>query len=293
MKRTSSKYKLLRYLILGLGFATVPTAAIAGAIATNEALRETQEANPAKDIEVQSDGGVGRPRELTFQFAPPHASHSTDGDAALTIDLDGDRAEERSLIAKKNKRHKNKKYKKCKKCGDIFFQSIIVANTQFTVVGEFTSEILIQIFEDEAAFVSGVPALGTIEYNSACYDTLVPGVELGTVTLSGYRGNGPTRELTFHYLSPDDSDYNNIKLKQRGTRGSFVGVFDDDDEAYIVVFDAKGGKRCKKYKKYKKSARSRDIFFAQTSISDREATEASNSSSETLIQILDDDPDNI
>jgi hypothetical protein len=155
----------------------------------------------------------------------------------------------------------------------------------------YTSEIFIQIFEDEQTFWSGVPALHTIEYDTACYDTIPPGIELGTVTLVGYQALQGFQELTFEYMPSDDPSYADIVIDQPGTRGLIEGVLDDDDEAYIAVFDAKGGKRCKGSKRSKRSKRRRSAetpLFEQTIVADRTANTLDDLSSEVLIQIFED-----
>ncbi|NES22209.1 MAG: hypothetical protein F6K41_25625 [Symploca sp. SIO3E6] len=298
MANTSSKFKFLRCLVLCLGFATGPANVMAQVVTLVESseLNDTSDVNLVEDAgqnskqEIRENLGIAKPKQLTFEFLSPDkkSASNTTASTAMADDID----EVNQLFVHNNKRGKRKRAKKYKQykrgkkgkgyC-NVFFQGTIITGAEFKAVGEFSSATLIQIFDDEADYQSGGVVLQTIEYSSSSIGSISVGDQLGSLTIKDYQ----TRELTFQYLSPDDFDYTDVVTSQI-FEYNLIGLPDDDDRAYIVISDAKGGKGCKKYKKYKKFKkykRGDKYSLEQATITDSESAAASDSPSETLIQI--------
>ncbi len=322
MPNTSSRFKFLRCLVLCLGFATGPGNVMAQVVTLESSkLNDTPDANLVEDAgeklaeidgipagesskqEIRESLGIAKPRQLTFQYLSGENSLPTDvvpdevssNTSSLAIPDDGDEVYDVVAHGKRGKRKRAKKYKKFKRAKKgkgychVFFQGTITQGAEFKAVGDFSSATLIQIFDDEAEYQSGGYVLQTIEYSTSSFQSISVGDQLGSLTIKDYQ----TRELTFQYLSYSDSDYTDVVTRQTG-EFTIIGIPDDDDRAYIVISDAKGGKRCKRFKKYKKFKkfkkfkRGGNIPFEQTTTAARESTLASDSSSETLIQIFED-----
>ena len=273
-QRSSVKFQLLRCLLFCIGI----TASSSHLLAQAATFGTGGSAQPGRAPDPKS-------RALTFEYL--------DADAGDTVQVAASEPEDAWKNAKKSKKSKqskrSKQAKKCKQCGDIFFQGLFSVERTITVEFESTSsEILIEIFDDEDAYIAGVDALQTITYETACYDSIPDEVQLGTVVITGQQGLDNIRDLTFEYQDPDDDNYRDIVLNQPGTQASVLGSPDDDDLAYVVVYDAKGGKRCKKFKRYKKYQKSADIFF-ESDTTTKVAQIVSAANAETLLQVFEDE----
>ena len=310
MPNTSSRFKFLRCLVLCLGFATGPANVMAQVVTLESSeFNDTPDANLVEDAgesskqKIRESLGIAKPKELTFEYlSPDNSNHNNvvadeaSNKASIGLPDDGDEAYNIVADAKGGKRKRAKKHKKFKRAKkgkgycNVFFQGTITKGAEFKAVGDFSSATLIQIFDDEAEYQSGGYVLQTIEYSSSSVQSISVGDQLGSLTIKDYQ----TRELTFEYLSFSDSNYTDVVTSQTGEY-SIIGIPDDDDNAYIVVSDAKGGKGCKKFKKYKKGGKGGkrgkrgSIPFEQTTTTNSDSTSASNSRSETLIQIFEND----
>jgi hypothetical protein len=255
-------------------------------------------------VEVE-DRTLPESRELTFQFLTPQSADLTDTDTAITANTENEngpaisqgnidqqkisqnkKSKKKSKKAKKSK--KFKKGKKFKKYCSLFFEGTVTRGSEFTATGNFSSATLIQVFDDEAAYLSGSSAIQTIEYSTASSEVVSVGDQIGSLTVKTTQ----TQQLTFQYLSTTDTNYTDVVIAQ-STKGygAVSGVVDADGESYIVVSDGKRGKKCKKFKRVRKCKKGANLSIQGNIAAGGNFVEAVDCSSDKLVQIFDDAPD--
>lgn len=302
MSQPSSRFKFLRCLVLCVGFVASPTSVMAqiAALPSGE-LADIPDAdygiNPIEAEETgHSDRTLPGSRELTFQFLPPQDTDSSRPDPAVTANTDN---QDNILVAQANKKAKqaSKKFKKGKKFKEycsLYYEGIVSRGSEFTAVGNFSSATLIQVFDSEAAYLSGASAIQTIEYSTASAEVISVGDQIGSLTVKSTQAE----QLTFQYLSATDANYTDVSLVQTTEGyGAVSGIVDADNESYIVVSDGRRGKKCKKFKRVrqcKKGGKKGANLFVQGNIAaGGNFIEPVDCSSATLIQIFDNAPDYI
>ncbi|WP_353931546.1 S-layer homology domain-containing protein [Okeanomitos corallinicola TIOX110] len=321
MTKASSRFKFLRYLVLCVGFVASPTSVIA-----QVAMLQPNELNDLPDsglepVEIQkldnSDRTHPQSRELTFQFLVPDNTESTDIGTAIATKTDSEDDSftvqsntDRQIISKNKKskksnkkskksnkksgqfNQKTKKFKKGKKfkkyCGQ-FFEGKVIKGSEFTATGNFSSATLIQVFDNEAAYLSGSSAVQTIEYSTTSNQVISSGDQIGSLTVKTTQ----TNKLTFQYLSTTDTNYTDIVLSNKQGYGAVTGIVDADGESYIVVSDGRRGKKCKKFKRVKQCKKGSNVFTQGNITGGGKFIETVDCSSDKLVQIFNDAPDYI
>ena len=294
MSNKSSRFKFLRCLVLCVGFIASPSSVMAQfAILQSNELNDISDINyDVESAEIEeisySDRISPQSNELTFQFL----TDSTETKKAILSNEDDLIAQANTKKKSKKKSKKSKKFKKGKKfkkyC-NAFFEGTVIKGSEFTATGDFDSATLIQIFDDEAAYLSGSSAIQTIEYSTSSTEIISVGDQIGSVTVKTTQNN----QLTFEYLSTTDTDYGDVVVSQTGGYGAITGVVDGDDESYIVVSNGRRGKKCKKFKKARKCKKGSNVFVQGDITAGGRFIETIDCSSDTLIQIFDDAPDYI
>ncbi|MEY2978866.1 MAG: hypothetical protein RLZZ435_3005, partial [Cyanobacteriota bacterium] len=308
MPSPSFKFKLLRYLILCLGVSSSSVMAQVVASPLEEA-EVAREADPALSLNQKSSRLS--PPQLTFAYLPEEVEAAEQARPLIAAGKNDDRAEKSNKKSNKsnnksnNKANKsNKKSKRSKQSKQskqnkgycrVLFQGNMTRGAEFTAVGSFSSETLIQIFEDETSFRSGEVALQTIEYTET-NQSLSVGNQLGSFSIVREQTR-EERELTFQYLSTTDSNYTDLVINQTNSTGIITGVADNDDNAFIVISDLKGGKNCgkalKKCKRGKggknKGGKCGTVFIQQGFVNSGSSLETLSCSSETLLQVFEDE----
>lgn len=292
-KAASTRFKFLRCLILCLGFASTPMSVLAQVVTTPLDLNDSPQAvpdNPEGETTTPSFGAdlrMSKPRELTFQYLDSGNLNTTELDATSTelseaqdIQISQAKKAKKAKTAKKAKKAKTaKRGKKSETVCEVFFQGSVSGGSSITATGEFTSETLIQIFEDETSFSAGETAIQTIEYEAESIDAIAVGDQLGALTVTSTQSS----QLTFEYLSTTDTNYTDIVTSQSSST-VITGTIDDDSEAYVVISNGKGGKcgKGKKAKKCKRGKKSATVFSQGTTGSGN----VGDCPSETLVEVF-------
>ncbi len=139
---------------------------------------------------------LGDPEKLTFKYQPGDTvltggnSNNQGGQATVTGTPDDDG--EAYIVAAN---------------GDLF-AGTVSAGAEFTLAGNFRSNTVIEICDDEAAFNGGIAPLQTIAYHTSCSQPIQFGDLIGSVILFGYDGeNGsPIRYELGPGIDDDDAD---------------------------------------------------------------------------------------
>lgn len=305
MSQTSSRFKFLRCLVLCVGFVASPTSVMAQiAMLPSGELADIPDADYGMNpIEVEETGHSDRylspSRELTFQFLPTQNTDSSPTETTATAKPDN---QDGHLIAqaspdqqkangnKKSKRA-NKKFKKGKKFKEycsLYYEGTVTRGSEFTAAGNFSSATLIQVFDDEAAYLSGASAIQTIEYSTASAEVVSVGDQIGSLTVKSTQAE----QLTFQYLSATDANYTDVVLTQTTEGyGAVSGIVDADNESYIVVSDGRRGKKCKKFKRVRQCKKGNNLAVQGNIAAGGNFIQPVDCSSATLIQIFDDAPD--
>ncbi len=303
MSKTSSQFKFLRCLVLCIGFIASPSSVLAqiAGLQANELTDIPDNDYEVDSVEIEENSPSDRPLsesgELTFEFITPQSTDSTDTDTAIDtktesedgIVIDQDNTDQQ--IAQKKSKKKSKKFKKGKKfkkyCS-LFFEGKVTKGAEFTATGNFSSATLIQVFDDEAAYLSGASAIQTIEYSTASTEVISVGDQIGSLSVK----TSQTEQLTFQYLSATDTDYTDVVIGQTDKGyGAVSGIVDADDESYVVVSDGRKGKKCKKFKRVRKCKKGAKLAVQGNIAAGGEFIEAVDCSSDTLVQIFDDAPE--
>ena len=334
MAHTTFQFKFFRCLVLCLGLisgSTGTTQMIAMSLAEASDVSESEQ---ALAMEVSDSGNglthppivdntpkIRYPSTLTFEYLEDEieqqgTANPTSADAIAHLNEPLGRSEKAEVsegdsgqyIKRSGKHKKYKQYKKYKKykqykrgkvgkgyCRSIF-QGTMIRGSEFTTVGSFSSDTLIQIFDDEASYQAGAAALQTIEYSEVTAQSLVVGHQLGSLSVV-HEHVAESRELTFQYLSTTDSNYGDVVVNQSSSTGIITGTVDNDEEAYIVISDLRGGKNCRKavqkckgYKKGKgKSRKCGTVYVQQGFVSSGQSLQALSCRSETLLQVFEDE----
>ena len=276
MTTPSSRFKALRCLVLCAGFAAsspVSLLATAATAATSESGESLQPVTQKVPVTATEQGTLAPPQALTFEYLAVE-----EGDEANKLIADSDNKQgKKAKKAKKAKQGKKaKKAKKAKqgKVCEVYFQGPITVGSEFTFVSETRSETLIQIFEDESSFAAGESALQVIQYRPDRPGAIAPGAAVGSLVVTSAEAS----ELTFQYTRTQITTQTNYSVVS--------GTLDDDDRAYIVVSEYKGGK-CKIGKKAKKAKKCKkgEVILYNTAPSSGELV--TDTRCETLVQILD------
>jgi hypothetical protein len=285
MATSPERFKALRCLVLCAGFAAsspVSLLATAATAAMSDGGGEVPQ--PVTQAATTPKGStLAQPKTLTFEYLATEA----DGDDNPLIADNDNKQGKQAKKAKKAKKAKNAKQakqaknaKRGKVC-EVYFQGPITTGAEFTVVSETRSETLIQIFEDESSFVAGESALQVIQYEPEAAGAIAPGAAVGSLTVTSAQAS----ELTFQYtqteITTTQTDYSVVS-----------GTVDDDDRAYIVVSEYKGGK-CKLGKRAKASKRGKsgkqckqgEVILYNTAPGNGQVVSETNC--ETLVQIFD------
>lgn len=311
MSQKSLRFKFLRCLVLCVGFMTSPGSLMTQvAVLANEPtdLPDSDYGVDPVEIEEIDQGDRTNPqsRELTFEFLPPEEADLNDTDTAINANPEDPNStviqeadiEQREISQSKKSKKKSKKFKKkskkfkkgkkFKKYCSLFFEGTVQKGTEFTAAGNFSSATLIQVFDDKDSYLSGSSAIQTIEYSTASTEVVSVGDQIGSLTVK----TSQTRQLTFQYLSTEDTDYTDVVIANTTKGyGAVSGVIDADDEAYIVVSDGRRGKKCKKFKRVRKCKKGKKLAIQGNIIAGGKYIESVDCSSDTLVQIFDDAPE--
>ena len=283
MATSPERFKALRCLVLCAGFAAsspVSLLATAATAAMNDGGSDAlQPATQAAPVTAPKESALAQPKALTFEYLATEAGAD---DNPLIADNDNKQGKQgkKAKKAKNAKQAKQAKNAKRGKVCEVYFQGPITTGAEFTVVSETRSETLIQIFEDETSFTAGESALQVIEYEPGAAGAIVPGAAVGSLIVTSAQAS----ELTFQYSQTEvttQTDYSVVS-----------GTVDDDDRAYIVVSEYKGGK-CKIGKRAKASKRGKsgkqckqgEVILYDTTPNNGELVSEANC--ETLVQIFD------
>lgn len=319
MIRPPSRFKFFRCLILCIGFVASPTSTMAQ-VMTLQADGLADLANPDKRVgpingeedigrtagsaaistsppPVWKDSSLPASKQLTFQFLTSQSADSGAANptiAAATQGEDGIRIAQTNpdqQKASKNKKSTGKQFKKGKNFQNycsLFFEGTVTRGSEFTASGNFSSATLIQVFDDEAAYLAGASAEQTIEYSTASTEGVSVGDQIGSLTVKTTQ----TKQLTFQYLSAEDTNYTDVVITRSASGyGAVTGVIDADNEAYIVVSDGRRGKKCKKFKQVRQCKKGGNIAVQGNMTAGGNFIEPIDCSSDTLVQIFDDAPD--
>ena len=321
MSQKSLRFKFLRCLVLCVGLIANPSSLMAQVAVLADEPTDIPDSDYGLDpVEVEeidpSASTIPQSGELTFEFITPEDTDLNDTDTAINANPEDPNSviiqeadiEQREISQSKKSKKKSKKSKKFKKQSkkfkrkskkfkkgkkfkkycSLFFEGTVNKGTEFTAAGNFSSATLIQVFDDKDSYLSGSSAIQTIEYSTASTEVVSVGDQIGSLTVK----TSQTEQLTFQYLSTEDTDYTDVVIANTTKGyGAVSGVVDGNDEAYIVVSDGRRGKKCKKFKRVRKCKKGKKLAIQGDMIAGGKYIESVDCSSDTLVQIFDDAPE--